>query len=97
MDHKTVTDIHLQLEDEPPCTFSHMIPLDGNNLMKRTFQLGEHRSIDAQPFTNSDYLLPPKYVDQFKDEVGMARAPGVPVGDNKENGEVEGDSSEATL
>ena len=74
-----------------------MIPLDGNNSMKRTFQLGEHRSINAQPFTNSDYLLPPKYVDQFEDEVGMARAPGVLVGDNKENGEVEGDSSEATL
>ena len=42
-------------------------------------------------------MLPPKYVDQFKGEVGTARAPGVPVGDNKENGEVEGDSSEAAL
>lgn len=93
MDRKTVTDMHLQLEDEPPRTFSRMIPLDGNNSMKRTFQLGEHRSINAQPFTDSDYLLPPEYVDQFKDEVRSARAPGVPVGDE----EVEGDSSEATL
>ena len=74
-----------------------MIPLDSNNLMKQTFQLGEHQSIDAQLFTNSDYLLPPEYVDQFKDEVKSARALGVPVGDNKENGEVEGDSSGATL
>ena len=33
----------------------------------------------------------------LKDEVGLTRAPGVPVGDNKESGDIEGDSLEATL
>lgn len=42
-------------------------------------------------------LVALKYVDQFKDEVGLARVPGVLLGDKKENGEVEGDSLEATL
>jgi len=73
-----------------------MIPLDGNNSIKCMFQLGEHPNINMQPFLYSDYLLPPKYVDQFKDEVGSSRAPGVPVEKDEEGeeGGMEGPSEE---
>jgi hypothetical protein len=75
-----------------------MIGNDGNNSMKRMYQLGDHSSIDTQPFTDSDYLLPPEYMDQFKDEVGSNRAPGVPVGEeNEENAGENGDEVSAEM
>jgi hypothetical protein len=64
--------------------------------MKHMFQLGEHCGINTQLFTDSDYLLPPEYVDQFKDKVGSSPAPGVPVEYDKEgkDGRMEGPSEE---
>jgi hypothetical protein len=52
--------------------------MDGNNSMKWMFQLGEHRIRDLRPFTDSDYLLPPEYVDQFSNEVSR-QGPQVPI------------------
>ncbi|KAF7966426.1 hypothetical protein HWV62_38406 [Athelia sp. TMB] len=66
-----------QLEGEPPQTFSRVMAFDGNNSMKRMYQLGDRRIRDMKPFTDSDYLLTPEYVDQFKDEVQSSRGPAV--------------------
>jgi hypothetical protein len=76
-----------------------MIGNDGNNSMKRMYQLGDHSSINTEPFTDSDYLLPPEYVDQFKDEVRSNRAPGVPVEEDDEGniGEYVDEVSEETM
>jgi hypothetical protein len=62
-----------------------MIPFDGNNSMKHMFQLGEHCNTSTEPFTDSDYLLPPEYVDQFKDEVVSSRGPSVSAGEDDED------------
>lgn len=51
---------------------------DGNNLMKHLYQLGECHVRDPRPFLDTDYLLAPEYVDQYKDEVGnSSKAPNV--------------------
>jgi hypothetical protein len=52
--------------------------------MKRMFQLGEHRIRDQRPFTDSDYLLPPEYVDGFSDEVTSRKGPSVPTRDGED-------------
>jgi len=67
-----------QLENEPPQVFSRMIPFDGNNSMKRIGRLGNSYARDPLPFVDTDYLLPPEYVDQFADEVPSRRGPQVP-------------------
>lgn len=66
-----------QLEGEPPQTFGRVMAFDGNNSMKHMYQLGDRRVRDMKPFTDSDYLLTPEYVDQFKDEVQSRRGPAV--------------------
>jgi hypothetical protein len=54
--------------------------------MKQMYQLGEHWAIESKPFLDSDYLLPPGYVDQFKDKVALRRGPVVPDRDgDKDN------------
>jgi hypothetical protein len=55
--------------------------------MKRMFQLGERRIRDRKPFIDSDYLLPPDYVDKFSDEVASRKGPAVPVGDDDDDNE----------
>lgn len=42
-----------------------MIVMDGNNSMKRVYSLGGGLIRNPRPFTDTDYLLPPDYVDQF--------------------------------
>lgn len=54
-----------------------MIAMDGNNSMKRVYSLGGGLIRNPRPFTDTDYLLPPHYVDQFADEVSSRRAPAV--------------------
>jgi hypothetical protein len=63
----------LQLEDEPPRTFKRIIPFDGNSSMKLMHQVGASHIRDPHPFTDSDYLLPPEYVNQFADEVSSRK------------------------
>ena len=41
------------------------------------FCMGEHAITNMKPFTDTDYLLPPEYVDQYKDEVKSTQAPAV--------------------
>jgi len=53
-----------------------MIPFDGNNSMKQMYQLGD-RVRDSRPFTDTDYLLPPEYVNQYTDEVPSRRGAAV--------------------
>ena len=65
--HRELTDD--QLENEAPLTFNRMIPFDGNNSMKRMYQISTSRVRDLHCFTDSDYLLPPEYVNQYADEV----------------------------
>lgn len=55
-----------------------MIAMDGNNSMKRVYSLGGGLIRNPRPFTDTDYLLPPDYVDRFADEVSSRRAPAVP-------------------
>lgn len=46
--------------------------------MKRFYRLGSTHPRDLLPFLGSDYLIPPEYVDRFKDEVRSSRGPAVP-------------------
>jgi hypothetical protein len=62
-----------QLEGEPPRSFKRMIPLDGNNSMKRMYQVGSHHIRNPCPFIDTDYLLTPEYVDQFANEVASRK------------------------
>jgi Kyakuja-Dileera-Zisupton transposase len=62
-----------------------MIPFDGNNSMKRMRQLGLNRVHDPRPFIDSDYLLPPEYVDQYADEVASRRGLAVQDGAEETN------------
>lgn len=79
-----------------------MIPFDGNNSMKRMRQLGLNHVRDPRPFTDSDYLLPPEYVDRYADEVASRRGPAVQDGaEEPDDGqddweEVDEDSAEST-
>lgn len=50
--------------------------------MKRLYSLGGGFIRNPRPFTDTDYLLPPDYVDQFADEVSSRRGPAVPLVDN---------------
>lgn len=86
-----------KLEDEPPCIFNRMMAFDGNNSMKRLYQLGDRRAQDQHPFTNSDYLLSPEYVDQFKDEVTASKGPRVPDDDYEEEEEEDADINDSDL
>lgn len=67
-----------KLEGEPSRIFNRIVAFDGNNSMKRMHQVGAAHVRDKRPFTDSDYLIPPEYVDQFKDEVASSRGPAVP-------------------
>lgn len=49
--------------------YNHVLAFDGNNSMKRFYRLGSTHPRDLLPFLGSDYLIPPEYVDRFKDEV----------------------------
>ncbi|KAF7970293.1 hypothetical protein HWV62_24418 [Athelia sp. TMB] len=69
---------YTKLENEPERTFNRIVAMDGNNSMKRVYSLGGLIR-NPKPFTDTDYLLPPEYVDQFADEVPSRRAPAVPV------------------
>lgn len=56
--------------------------------MKRLYQLGECHVRDPRPFLDTDYLLTPQYVDQFKDEVGnTSKAPN--IGTNEEEDSID--------
>lgn len=74
-----------KLEGEPPRTFNRTMAFDGNNSMKRLYKLGDRRVQDMRPFTESDYLLSPEYVDQYKDEVKSRRGPAVPDDNSDED------------
>lgn len=67
-----------RLEGEPSRAFNRIVAFDGNNSMKRLYQVGAARVRDMRAFTDTDYLLPPEYVDKFKDEVASHRGPTVP-------------------
>jgi len=45
--------------------------------MKHMFCMGEHAITNMKPFTDTDYLLPLEFVDQYKDEVKSSQAPAV--------------------
>lgn len=55
--------------------------MDGNNSMKRIYSLGGGFVRNPKPFTETDYLLPPDYVDQFAHETTSQRGPAVRVVD----------------
>lgn len=57
--------------------------------MKRFYRLGSTHPRDVMPFLGSDYLIPPEYVDRFKDEVTSRCGP--PVSHQRE-GEGEGEA-----
>jgi hypothetical protein len=63
-----------------------MIPFDGNNSMKQMYQLGD-RVRDSRPFTDTDYLLPPEYVNQYADEVPSRRGAAVRDGATEVDGD----------
>ena len=58
--------------------------------MKCMYQMGEWAITYMRPFTGTDYLLPPEYVDQYKDKAVSHQAPAVTekhVGGNEEGWE----------
>lgn len=67
-----------RLENKPLMMHGRKAAFNSNNSMKRLYQLGERNIQDPCPFLDTDYLLTPEYVDQFKDEVGnSSKAPNV--------------------
>lgn len=74
-----------KLEGEPPRIFNRVVAFDGNNSMRRIYQVGDARVRDMRMFTDSNYLIPPEYVDLYKDEVTSQRGPAVPADDMIDN------------
>lgn len=59
----------LQLEDEPPLTFSRMYAMDGNSSLKRIAMSGDRTAGDTRVLSDSSYFLSQEYVDRFANEV----------------------------
>lgn len=74
-----------KLEGEPTRVFNRMTAFDGNMSMRRLYQVGDRRIRDPTPFTDTDYLLTPEYVDIYKDEVQSRRGPAVPDSEQVES------------
>lgn len=86
-----------QLQNEPAHIYNCDIAFDSNTSMKQFYRLGSTHPRDLLPFLSSDYLIPPKYVDRFKDKICSSRGPAIPqcegnVGDaGEDNDDYAGD------
>lgn len=66
-----------QLQDEPPLQFGRLWALDGNNSLKRIAPMGNRVAADTRVFNDSDYYLPPSFVNIYANEV--KKKPAAPV------------------
>lgn len=64
-----------ELEDELPLTFNRMFVIDGGNSAKRIQQVGDRQRRDMREYTDSDYMLPRSYVNQFANKVRSQPTP----------------------
>jgi hypothetical protein len=64
-----------ELEDELPLTFNRMFIIDGRNSAKRILLVGDHQRGDMREYTDSDYMLPQPYVNQFANKVQSQPTP----------------------
>ncbi|KAF9074298.1 hypothetical protein BDP27DRAFT_1416595 [Rhodocollybia butyracea] len=68
----------MHLGGEPLQTFSHMVVVDGNNLLKCLHGVGKREVADTRVFGESDYYLSEEFVNLYANEV-PARPPPKPA------------------
>ncbi|KAH9847417.1 hypothetical protein C2E23DRAFT_741984 [Lenzites betulinus] len=73
-----------ELEDEPSLKYRRMFCFDGNNSLKRLAKIGDRAVADTREFTEGDYILPPAFVDRYKDEAKGASARGPQIDDHSD-------------